>query len=322
MSYFLSKKATSIVKDFFTMTSPKTKYSFPNYLPTSAISFKLEDELHIICAITDIDYERSVVIINPKGEITKKLLSLEIDNVYITENQEYIYIVSSNFKNSKIYTLKKNNLELVSVIPIKAQIQSITATNEHLYAFDASRGVVLELNLNNRSYNITNLRQNPNAWTQAFLTTLNENYFSISLPYSEADFILFKTTLEKHFGKNIMKSNDYISSITYDNINKRLFIAFSNFIAIIEDGLSSSFLYFKNIGITSISYNNDPSISSLTICYSKQIPNKVDGEIMILSENDIKNLKKDIEPFDLLSGPSNLRATLPLITEEQNKKIK
>ena len=301
----------------------QNQISFNGYLPLASLIIRNPEE-QILCVLGNADYQRKLVLSDLHGNIMKTFLDLKTDNVLLSENQTHIFVLTYNQAESTIYKFSKPNMQYETSVKIKGTIQSFVTTDTNIYAFDMKRGTTLEINLttqnvytkDNKEYNHKTTR-----WTHTFLSTYKDGYISIGLPNNEREFLEFKNFLKQHFGPKIAQQNDQISSLAYDKTRNRLFISFSNFIAIIEEGLCTSIIYFKKKGIVSLNYNNDPNIDTLSICYSNLQQGKVDGDILTLTPDRINQLRIRIDPFDLLNGFASKVEDLPALNKPKTKEL-
>lgn len=296
----------NITKLFNKKQFPKLEYL--NNLPLGAILINSNKKQYIVAIVDGSNYNHEVVLSNLDGTFEKILLSLSSANAKIAKDSENFYIVTSQGKNSRIYKFSNRSLILqLSKDLGDTNVQSIAADNYYLYLSDSKNGLIHKLDkslitvelIDTKKYDRKNV-----SWVSEYITSTNNGYISIGLPKDEEEFYNMQRFLLEKFPRKIVPENNQINSIAYDKNNKRLFIAFSNFIAIIQNNQCSSFLYFKRQLITSIVYDND--INSLIIS-SGSLKKNFSGSVNILSNDDIDNMKNFILPFEFIIANEDVK---------------
>lgn len=280
---------------------PFSQLQYLNYWPIGAMLVKSNKKQYIVTIVTNNNCNHEVVLSNLNGNFEKVLLSAKNATVKIAKDSENFYIVCSRGKNSIIYKFANRSLTLQLTRNLEdVDIESVTADNYYLYLSDSKNGLIYKLDKSLFTIDFIDTKDYDNGditWAKERITATNNGYISIGMPNDKDEFSDIQAFLLEKFPRKVVLDNNQINSITFDKNNNRLFIAFSNFIAIIENNQCNSFLYLKKQIITSIFYDND--INSLIIS-SANLKKNFSGYVNVLSDSDINDMKNFILPFEFI----------------------
>lgn len=264
----------------------KMSTSNMNFIPRQTISVNINDKIYYISLICDNKFQVQVAILDESNNVIDKILELDGDKASITKLQNNLYVFTDNV--AYIYDMNHLKENPTKIFLGNLDLQGICSNQENIFAYSITKDSIIKYDPNllpiqeyKNPYSKGNLR------VSLSLACNEQNFFSIPLMApTEEQHIFMKKWMEHYINPTIAYNNDQIHSCSFNTGDNTLYISMYDLIWIIKDGVEFSYLYYKNSAITSVFYDNE--ISKLIINFGQTKGNNVIGNIMKLSDEEIK----------------------------------
>lgn len=210
-----------------------------------------------------------VVLQDLAGNEIKILLKLGFENAEVANDDERIYIFTSNSRNPQFYTFDSRTFSQTSRMQLgQSRIQSVCCDKEHIYTFDMKSGEVQTRDKEGNIISAYDIRKKGDLGT---VTSHQNMYVTSTGVHFAGIFDLgitdeYREQLEQKFGKEFMDLNRMYDSLAYDEKTQTTYVGSRNLVFVANPQGIKGVMYFPDKSIMGLDI--DPVTQSLMISAS------------------------------------------------------
>jgi len=199
-----------------------------------------------------------VVLQDLLGNEIRTLLETGYEHANFTNDDEKIYIFTSNSSNPQLYTFDRKTFNQISNMPLgKSRIQSVCCDKEYIYTFDMNSGDIQTRNKDGKL--ITEIKKGEHD-SYMYITSKGVHIAQLGeLGITDE----YRKQLEKRFGKEFMDLNFVFKSLAYDEKTQTTYVGSRNLVFVANPKGIKGVMYFKDKDIMGLYM--DPVTQSLMI---------------------------------------------------------